>query len=81
MLCGAKNRAGSPCKKHSLDGKTRCRLHGGLSLSGKQHWNYQHGQCTKAIRKKIREGRDQLRMLVAVGNLIGIFEPTPRKRR
>jgi hypothetical protein len=29
--CGARTRRGTPCQKPPLDGKTRCRLHGGLS--------------------------------------------------
>lgn len=30
-ICGAKTRAGKPCKKTPVEGKQRCRLHGGLS--------------------------------------------------
>lgn len=30
-VCGAKTRAGKPCKKSPVEGKKRCRLHGGLS--------------------------------------------------
>ena len=29
--CGAKTRAGTPCQKPALRGKTRCQLHGGKS--------------------------------------------------
>ncbi len=29
--CGAKTHKGTPCQKAALKGKTRCRLHGGLS--------------------------------------------------
>ena len=31
--CGAKTRAGGTCKKPPLNGKTRCKLHGGASIS------------------------------------------------
>lgn len=31
--CGAKTRSGTPCKRPPLAGKTRCRLHGGASIS------------------------------------------------
>ena len=81
MLCGAKTRHGSPCQKHSLDGKTRCRLHGGLSLAGKEHWNYKHGQCTNAIRKKSKKIKEELKALVNLGKQVGMFIPTPRKRK
>ena len=30
-ICGAKTRAGKPCGNRPIDGKKRCRLHGGLS--------------------------------------------------
>ena len=30
--CLAKTRRGTPCQKAALKGKTRCRLHGGLSI-------------------------------------------------
>ena len=30
-LCGAKTRDGGTCRKHPIKGRTRCRLHGGLS--------------------------------------------------
>ncbi len=62
--CSAKTREGSTCKKRPLKGKTRCRLHGGLSsgpktLEGKAriakaHWK--HGRRSKRFveqRKKI----------------------------
>jgi len=83
MLCGARTRSGTPCKKFALLNGTggRCRNHGGASLSGEKHPNYKHGRCTKAIRAKAREGRMQLRLLIALGNQIGMFAPMPRKRR
>lgn len=55
-LCLAKTRSGAPCQKHSVVGRTRCRLHGGLSTGprtpeGKAacvavHWK--HGRRSKA---------------------------------
>ena len=35
ILCLAKTRQGTPCQKPPLNGKTRCRLHGGLSTGPK----------------------------------------------
>lgn len=43
FVCGAKTRSGGRCKNHPVAGKKRCRMHGGTSRSGKDHWNYQHG--------------------------------------
>ena len=55
--CEAKTRKGTACQKPPLRGKTRCRLHGGLStgprtLEGKAriaaaHWK--HGRRSKAF--------------------------------
>lgn len=35
MTCGAKTRAGTPCKRRDLYDCGRCRLHGGLSTGPK----------------------------------------------
>ena len=55
--CGAKTRKGTSCQKPPLRGKTRCRLHGGLSTGPKTpegkariaaaHWK--HGRRSKAF--------------------------------
>jgi len=34
-LCGAKTRKGTPCQARAVDGKERCRLHGGCSTGAK----------------------------------------------
>lgn len=39
LICGAKTRSGSPCRKSPVSGRNRCRLHGGKSLTGIQHPN------------------------------------------
>ena len=35
IRCGAKTRSGVPCAKFPMEGKRRCRLHGGLSTGPK----------------------------------------------
>ena len=35
VRCGAKTRSGVPCAKFPMEGKRRCRLHGGLSTGPK----------------------------------------------
>lgn len=39
LTCGARTRAGTPCKRRDLHTSGRCRLHGGLSTGpkGKPH--------------------------------------------
>lgn len=73
MICGAKTRIGSPCKKNALKGHRRCRNHGGLSPSGEAHWNYQHGRCSKEVRDKNRLVRDQIKHLQKLGESLGMF--------
>ena len=63
-LCLAKTRSGALCQKHPIAGRTRCRLHGGLSTGPRSpegkaacvtaHWK--HGRRSKAYvesRKRI----------------------------
>lgn len=50
MHCLAKTRSGELCQKHGM-ANGRCRLHGGLSPKGKEHWNWKHGWCTKEQRQ------------------------------
>jgi hypothetical protein len=45
--CGAKTRAGTPCKRMPSPYRNRCSLHGGKSLSGGGHPNYKHGFYSK----------------------------------
>jgi hypothetical protein len=45
-FCGAKTRAGSPCKR-ARNFTGRCHLHGGKSLFGISHPNYRHGAYSK----------------------------------
>ena len=74
MLCGAKTRSGSLCQKHGmLNG--RCRLHGGLSPKGRDHWNYQHGQATKEYRRNNIEANSRIRLLEQLAISLGMIEP------
>lgn len=47
-VCGAKTRAGTPCQRAPVAGRTRCRLHGGASpLPGPSHPNWKHGRRSR----------------------------------
>lgn len=37
LRCGAKTRAGTPCKMNALHRNGRCKLHGGMSTGPRQH--------------------------------------------
>src|SRR5262249_27595940 len=48
--CGAKTRAGHPCKQAAVTGRARCRMHGGAKGSGgpqgNRNGNFKHGLYT-----------------------------------
>lgn len=70
-VCLARTRSGAPCQKHPIVGRTRCRLHGGLSTGprtpeGKAaciaaHWK--HGRRSKAYVEARKEIWGELRRL------------------
>ena len=59
--CGARTRAGAPCRCPAMRGRRRCRLHGGLSPGaprGTKNGNYKNGHwIAEAVqeRKWVRE--------------------------
>jgi hypothetical protein len=70
--CGAKTRAGHPCRQAAVSGRARCRMHGGATGSGgprgNRNGNFKHGLSTreslemrKTTRAKVREIRALLR--------------------
>jgi hypothetical protein len=48
-LCGAKTRAGTPCKRIARQPQGRCKFHGGCSLWGIVHPNFRHGKRSKYL--------------------------------
>jgi hypothetical protein len=71
--CGARTRAGSPCRCPAMKGKRRCRIHGGASPgapTGKANGNYRTGMHTTKIKRLrahfaglVRQSRELLRGL------------------
>ena len=45
--CGAKTRSGGACKRSPVEGRTRCRLHGGASLVGPAHPSFKTGRYSR----------------------------------
>ncbi len=74
MKCNAKTRSGGLCKRHSLLGKSRCRLHGGMSPSGTSHWNYRHGNRTKEAIANAAKHSAELKLLEAIAFATGLIE-------
>jgi len=69
--CGARTRSGSACNSPAVQGKKRCRMHGGARGSGAPRGNQnalKQGRFTRAVfaeRQRIRELVRQARKLVA----------------
>ncbi len=66
--CGAKTRAGTPCKRLPCTGRTRCNLHGGKSRSGVLAPRWKHGYYSKTwegdhVRSTLREQEARQRLL------------------
>ena len=70
--CGARTRAGHPCRQAAVTGRARCRMHGGAKGSGgprgNRNGNFKHGIWTResvdlrrAVRARVREIRELLR--------------------
>jgi hypothetical protein len=72
--CGARTKAGNPCQKPPLVGRKRCRLHGGLSLSGSDHPNFQHGHCSKKARSDAVAMTAYLKGLEQLAIQLGMIE-------
>ena len=68
--CGARTRQGTPCRSPAVQGKTRCRMHGGAHGSGAPKGNHnalKHGCCSreaiarrKAVNQVLRVMRETL---------------------
>ena len=74
MLCRAKLRNKDTfCQKHGmLNG--RCRLHGGLSPKGKDHYRYEGKGCTKEERQRAVETNAHIKLLELAAIELGMIE-------
>lgn len=65
--CGARTRQGTPCRSPAVQGKTRCRMHGGARGSGAPKGNQnalKHGRYSREAivrRKKVNQVMRDLR--------------------
>ena len=69
--CGAKTRAGHPCRQAAVKGRSRCRMHGGAKGSGgprgNHNGNFRHGLYTheaKTVRRVVRAKIREIKALV-----------------
>jgi hypothetical protein len=73
--CGAKTRAGQPCRQAAVKGRARCRMHGGAKGSGgprgDRNGNFKHGLWTREsleMRKTTRARVREIRAFLRTGN-------------
>lgn len=52
--CNAKTRSGAPCRQSAM-ANGRCKMHGGLSLSGVDSPTFKHGRYSKVMPKRIAD--------------------------
>jgi hypothetical protein len=71
LRCGAKTRAGQPCRQAAVRGRSRCRMHGGANGSGgprgDRNGRFTNGLHTgeaKAIRKVVRARVREIKALL-----------------
>lgn len=75
--CLAKKQSGGLCQNNAVSGRGRCKFHGGMSLRGNQHWNFQGKGCTKEERQRSVEANARIRLLTAKAIDLGMI---PKKR-
>jgi uncharacterized protein YjcR len=67
LRCGAKTRRGKPCQSPAVNGKKRCRMHGGAEGSGAPKGNQNALKHGRYIKRAIEE-RLELRRLIREAN-------------
>ena len=84
IRCGAKTRSGVPCAKFPMEGKRRCRLHGGLSTGPKtpegraaiSAANTKHGRYKNWRGKRAKEKYylGEIKRVMSEAELAGLLE-------
>ncbi len=67
--CGALNRAGRPCQCPAICGRTRCRIHGGLSPGaprGEGNGNFKNGYWTGEAVEERRWAKEMVELYTKV---------------
>lgn len=71
--CLAKKHTGGFCQNSPIKGRDRCKFHGGMSLRGERHWNYQGKGYSKEDRARAKETNSQLRLLEMIAIELGMI--------
>ena len=73
--CLAKKHSGGLCQNNAIQGRGRCKFHGGMSLCSEQHWNYQGKGCSKDDRLKLKEAKARIKLLEMIALEYGFLNP------
>ncbi len=71
LACGARTRAGTECRRLPISGRTRCRLHGGLSPGapkGAKNGRFTTGDWTAEAIEERKWLRSLVRSFAKVGD-------------
>jgi hypothetical protein len=80
--CGAKTRAGHPCRSPAVRDKKRCRMHGAFAGAprGERHGNYKDGRRSIEVREARAGVRERVRSVeVATADLMDAAGLKPLK--
>jgi len=77
--CHARTKAtGNQCLNPAAYGMAVCRFHGARKkktiLSGKDHPNYKHGECTLEVRAEYKSKMSELKELVSLMKRLRMFD-------
>src|SRR3954452_1127865 len=79
--CGARTRGGHACKQAAVNGRARCRMHGGAKGSGgprgDRNGNFKNGVYTREAKETRRALQESIRQ---IGTLIQAIA-SPKRRR
>ena len=57
--CGARTRGGGQCKRWPVDGRSRCRAHGGATPRGTASPHFKHGRYSTVLSVRVNEKYQQ----------------------
>ncbi|MEX2632621.1 MAG: HGGxSTG domain-containing protein [Balneolales bacterium] len=58
--CGARTKSGNPCGNYSIQGRERCRMHGGKQKRGTAHHLFKHGLYSKFVSNDLQQILEEL---------------------
>jgi hypothetical protein len=73
--CLAKKQSGGLCQNNAINGRERCKFHGGVSLRGERHWNYQGKGCGREDRARAKELNADIKFLEMLAIELGMIPP------